>query len=123
MDKKQYNDIVKEYSTEIADSIKILDASMEVFFCKKYKLTKKQYREIALIFGQESAKEIPLIAGRVFNKMMSDKKYKITQKNSALKEGETYCIICKQVFLKRNLDRHDNSMKHEKMVIKSINKI
>lgn len=40
-----------------------------------------------------------------------------------LKPGETYCIMCNKIFKKKNLDRHDNSIAHEKMVLKSVNSI
>lgn len=40
-----------------------------------------------------------------------------------LKEGETYCITCKQIIKSKNLDRHDNSVKHEKEVLKFANRM
>lgn len=30
-----------------------------------------------------------------------------------LKPDEVYCVICKQVVKRKNLDRHDNGIKHE----------
>lgn len=37
--------------------------------------------------------------------------------NLKLREGEMYCISCDLVIKKINLERHDNSKKHEKAVL------
>lgn len=31
-----------------------------------------------------------------------------------LKPDEVYCVICKQIVKRKNLDRHDNGIKHER---------
>ena len=43
--------------------------------------------------------------------------------NYKLNEGEMYCISCNQVIKKINLDRHDNSVKHEKEVLKFVERM
>ena len=54
--------------------------------------------------------------------MENNKKTKLTVYNNRisnykLNKGEMYCISCEQVIKKINLNRHDNSMKHEKAVL------
>jgi len=48
------------------------------------------------------------VLGAVYNNKIS---------NYKLREGEMYCISCNQVIKKINLNRHDNSLKHENAVM------
>jgi hypothetical protein len=43
--------------------------------------------------------------------------------NYKLNEGEMYCIVCNQVIKKINLNRHDNSVKHKKEVLKFVERM
>lgn len=49
--------------------------------------------------------------------------WEICEENPKLKEGEVYCVICRKIIKKTNLDRHDNSIEHENMVRESVEKI